>query len=155
MGDHSVPSRDSGGEFLFQRLREEVARAARHDLPLALMVFHVQAPGVAASAGRPLLRATTLLARAMVRESDVVAPLDGQHFGVVANTTREGAAHLAEAVAHELEAFEFTCGGRRVGIEVTYGLSSLDGPKTPQTILEEARAAVALGAPRPQLQGRS
>jgi GGDEF domain-containing protein len=142
------------GDFLFERLREEAARAARHRLPLALVVFNLDVPGASGPALDALTRAAVLLARSMVRHSDVVASLGYGHFGVVANATEDGAGTLADSVTRELQAFEFTCADSQLRIQVRYGLSCLRDGKTPRDLFDEARAALEIQSPAPEFQGQ-
>jgi len=145
-----------GGDFLFERLREEVARAQRHRLPLACLLFRVTAGAdVDDATAQRLTHAASLLTRHLVRGSDVVALLGYGRFGVLANTTQDGALALAEALSRELLSFEFTHQGRHLDLELSYGASQLDDGKTPLGLLEEARAALdERGAVR-QAQGQS
>jgi len=130
---------------LFERLKQEVARSSRHGFPLSLMVFQVGVQGMPSLTVDALTRAAVLMARAMVRDSDIVASLGYGHFGVVANATNDGAGTLAESLARELEAFEFTCGDRPLSVQVRYGLSCLSDGKTPESLLDEARAGLHAG----------
>ncbi len=131
-----------GGRALSGRLGEEVSRAARHGLPLTLLMFHVQAPPEAQTSLDELTRAAVVLTRAVVRKSDVVGPLGCGEFGVVANATPEGARRLGESLVRQLQAFEFTCGGRPVTLRVRYAASSLSEPKTADDLVNEARATL-------------
>ncbi|HPD14310.1 MAG TPA: hypothetical protein PLE19_05140 [Planctomycetota bacterium] len=134
------------GPPLRTRLREEVCRAERHALPLTLVLFRVAPRGNCPGAPDDLIRAAVALTRAVVRRSDVVGPLDGSRFGVVANTTAEGAGCMAAALARHLEAFEFGGPGGPVTLEVSYSLCSLDGAKTADGLFDEAHA----GLPEPR-----
>jgi len=135
------------GGYLFDRLKEEISRSTRHDLPLALMLFRVSADGTSPSAVDALTRAAVLLARHFVRDSDVVAWLGSGHFGVLANTPPRGAETLAASLAQELRAFEFTCADRALALQVSYGVSCLGERRTPGELLDEARAALDLARP--------
>jgi PleD family two-component response regulator len=107
------------------------------------VLFQVRVPGAidGATADR-VGHVATVLARHMVRDSDVVADLGCGHFGVVANATGEGARTLAGLLARELCAFDYTDHGRRVEIVLASGVASLENGKTPRDLLEEARAAL-------------
>ena len=144
------------GRFLFERLREEVARASRFGLPLACVLFRVRGPRGTDDALRDrLARAGAVVSRRMVRDSDVVAFLGDGQFGVLANASREGARTLAHAVARELEGLEFTHEGRGLKLEVDFGISTLGDGKTAQSLLEEARAALDLPYATHQVSGYS
>ena len=145
-----------GGDFLYERLAEEVARASRHGLPLACVVFRVSEVGTAGlGADAGLVHAATVLARRVVRVSDVVAPFGQGQFAVVANTASEGAGVLASSVVAEVQALEFVQEGRHVRVSVTYGTACLSGEQRPHELLEEARAALELQAAAHQIQGQS
>jgi len=147
-------AQSGNGDFLFARLTEEVSRAARHDLPLSLMLFSVRMADASNLGLDVLTRAAVLLTRSIVRDSDVVASVGYGHFAVVANAAREGATVVAESVARELQAFEFTCGDRQLAVEVRYGVASLDGKKTAHDLFDEARAELELQCPSPEFQGQ-
>ncbi|MFW6163883.1 MAG: GGDEF domain-containing protein [Planctomycetota bacterium] len=145
MSDPARPESMSGGSLLYRRLDEEVARAARHGLPLCCVVFRMDGGAVLDdAAAQRLTRAATLLARRICRQSDVVAAMGPGCFGVVANASGQGARVLARSVAAELDALDFLLEGQRVPIEVRYGLSCLSEPMTAREMLEEARAALDL-----------
>ncbi|MFW6107259.1 MAG: GGDEF domain-containing protein [bacterium] len=146
-------SREGGvgsGSFLLERLGEEVARAARHRLPLSCVLFRVRAHD--GRSGDRATHAATLLARLMVRDDDVVAELGCGHFGIVANSTGDGARILAEVLIRELQAFEFTDRGQQVALEVAFGVSEHEDGKSPAVLLEEARAALDQQKRSPELQ---
>jgi PleD family two-component response regulator len=147
MSTRTGGARVSGADFLLDRLREEVARATRHNLPLACVLFRVKPrdEGEDASQCERLAHAATVLARCLVRHSDIVASLGCGRFGVVANTTHDGARILADALARDLEDFEFLQQGERLAFELTYGISCLGNGKTPLSLLEEARQALGKG----------
>ena len=156
MTDPSNPSGVGGGSVLYQRLCEEVARSARCGLPLCCVVFEVRASAALPdSPSRRLTRAATLLARRILRQSDVVGWLGPSSFGVVANASGEGARVLAESVASELEALDLRHGGEPVPVEVCFGVSCLEEAKSAREMLEEARAALQLHVPAAGIQGHS
>ncbi len=130
-------------EFLAGRLREEVSRAARHRLPLALLVFDFGASGEGAKSLEQVTRAAALLARAVVRRDDVVGLLGAGAFAVVANATPEGAGTLAAHLARHIEAVEFTGAAGPVPVELRYTLACLSGSGTADDLLKQAGAARA------------
>ena len=87
-----------------------------------------------------------LLARAMVRRSDVVEHLGAGEFGVVANTSPEGAGVLAQSLQKHLEALDFAAGERVLGLQLRYALSSLRDGKRAEDLLHEARAMLSTDA---------
>ena len=131
-----------GRTTLSGRLREEVCRAARHRLPLALLMFHVEAPPESSEARGALTRAAVTFTRAVVRKSDVVESLGAGRFGVVANAPCEGANALGESLVRLLSAFEFCGADGPLTLQVRYAHSSLGGTKTAEDLLREARAGL-------------
>jgi GGDEF domain-containing protein len=102
-----------------------------------------------------LTRAAALLARRIVRGSDVVGLLSDCSFGIVANAAGDGAQALAQSLATELGGLAFQHEGEHIPVEVCYGVACLDGPKTARELLEEARAALQLRVSVPGIQGHS
>jgi len=138
------PSSDEplGDAGLPARLREEVSRAVRHRLPLSLLVFRVEPPCEAPEARGELARAAALLARGIVRRSDVVGLLGCGQFGVVANAPSEGASALGEMLVRQLSAFLFRCTSGPVTLRLRCGHSSLGEARTAEDLLRAARAAL-------------
>lgn len=131
------------GDYLLERLHEEVSRAARYGIPLACLLFRVRAPAEPdlATVDR-LAHAASLLARRMVRDSDVVAALGSGCFGVLANTTDEGARKLADALAGVLRGFDFVQSGEHVDVDLAVGIACLGKGMAPAGLFEEARVAL-------------
>ena len=154
MTDQSRPVRARGGNFLYERLAEEVARSSRYRLPLCCVVFRVSGPRGSEAGGERLCRAGVLLARRIVRNSDVVGVLGPGCFGVVANASGEGARTLAKSVATELRALDFVHEGTALSVEVRYGIACYHDAKTPREMLEEARAALQLHVPAQEIRGQ-
>lgn len=125
---------------LLERLAEEVNRASRHGLPLALVVFRVNAAAAGSPPDAALRRAAMLVSRAVMRRSDVIGPLGTDEFGVVANATREGASILAASLQEHLEALEFALGGRPLELGLSWALACLSEGKRAEDLLAEARA---------------
>ncbi|MBM4032584.1 MAG: diguanylate cyclase [Planctomycetes bacterium] len=142
MREESTEARPVDPEFLPERLREEVSRAARHRLPLALLVFDLDTPSESRESLDALTRAAMLLARCVVRRSDVVGPLGSGRFGVVANATPEGADALARCLVSQLQGFEFTAADRPVPMGLRFALSCHGAAKTAGDLLAEAHAAL-------------
>jgi len=134
-------------ELLPERLREEVCRAVRHRLPLAVVMFHLNECREVEPTLDALTRAAARLTRAVVRGSDIVGLLGRGEFAVVANTTPEGAGTLAEHVVRHLQAFEFTCADGPAPVRLRYALSQLSDCKTADDLLAEARAALGPAPP--------
>jgi GGDEF domain-containing protein len=114
----------------------------------------VDSPGLLdVETGEHLARAATLLARHVLRDSDVVAELGSGHFGIVANATEDGARSLADMLIEQLRGFDFTLEGDRLEVSLAFGISMYDEEKTAHGLLEEARAALRSRDSRRELQG--
>ncbi len=142
VNDPWAQTRADEPQALRTRLREEVCRAERHALPLTLVLFRVAPRNASVGPLEDLTRAAVALTRAVVRRSDVVKPLGADRFGVVANAAADGAARMAEALARQLQAFEFGCAGGPVTLEVSYSLSSLGEATTAEGLLDQAHAGL-------------
>ena len=127
------------------RLGEEVERSRRHGLPLALVFLRIEVPGTAGPVPDALTEALALLSRAVVRDSDTVLPLDGGRLALLASASPEGAAETARTVARELEAFQFTCGGRELDLRVRFALASLGDGMGPGELVRAAAEALECG----------
>ena len=127
------------------RLGEEVERSRRHRLPLALVFLRIEVPGTACPVPGALTEALALLSRAVVRDSDTVLPLANGRLAVVANASPEGAAEMARVLASELEAFQFTCGDRRLDLRVRFAVASLVDGMGPGELVRAAAEALECG----------
>jgi GGDEF domain-containing protein len=131
------------GDYLLDRLREEVSRATRHRIPLACLLFRVQSACTDdLTTTERLAHAASLLARLMVRDSDIVGALGSGCFGVLANASDEGARTLADALAADVRGFDFVQTGRHLDCDVAYGIACLGDGMTAPRLLEDARAAL-------------
>jgi diguanylate cyclase (GGDEF)-like protein len=89
-------------------LQQEVARAARFDQPLALVLFDLDYfkqinDQYGHQMGDEVLRATAAVIRGRVRETDLPARVGGEEFGVIlSGTDVQGAAALAENLRIDL-----------------------------------------------------
>ena len=61
---------------------------------------------------------------------------------MLANTTGEGAAKLAETLTGELRGFDFIQSGQHVEIDLAYGVACLANGMDAEGLFEEARAAL-------------
>ena len=125
------------------RLAEEAARSRRHGLPLGAVALDLDHFGALNSRygktiGDAVLAETALLLKLQVRESDVVARLEGDRFVVILPETDSGAAlRCAERLQRSIEEHRFARVGRlsasagvasgpRDGIEAVELMSQLD-----------------------------
>jgi len=140
---------------VFQRLVEEVARASRHNVPLSCVVFQVGEWGsLDPVADKDMMHAALVLARRVVRVSDVVGECGDGRFAVVANSDAEGAAVLASSVAGEIQSLEFVGQGGHVRVQVCHGAACYDGEKTAQILFDEASAALELHVAAQRVMGQ-
>src|SRR5207237_2583695 len=85
-----------------EALRQEVARSARLDTPLALVLFDLDHfkqinDRCGHQAGDDVLRSAADAIRARVRETDLAARIGGEEFALILpGTDRQGAVSLAE-----------------------------------------------------------
>lgn len=133
--------------FLEQRLAEEVDRSRRHHLPLTLIVLEIELPEARGSVPDVLRNAMVLLARAVVGDGDLVAPFGPGRLAVATHASAQRAAELADALASELQAFDFTCGGRAFELAVRSGLACLGERMRPRDLMGAAANALATTPP--------
>lgn len=97
-------------------LHQEVARAARFDQPLALVLFDLDYfkqinDQYGHQVGDEVLRATAAVIRGRVRETDLPARVGGEEFGVIlSGTDVQGATALAENLRIDLTQLVDTLG---------------------------------------------
>jgi diguanylate cyclase (GGDEF)-like protein len=90
-----------------------------------------------------------------VRESDVVGRLGGDEFGVILANADEAAARTkAEQLAHAISSNPIDHNGKKISIEITFGVYSLQADDDASTMLEHADRAMYARKPR-ESQGTS
>jgi len=95
-----------------ERLRHEFALAARHNLPLSLMMLDVDHfkgfnDAYGHTEGDAMLRAIAAVIRKDVRSTDMVARYGGEEFAVILPSTGREEAHLmAERICRAVEAMD-------------------------------------------------
>lgn len=138
-----------GNRRLFdQRLREELARAARRKTPLSLMILDIDRfkrvnDTFGHVRGDFVLRTIAEIARDSFREGDVVCRYGGEEIAVIAPETQSGEAHsLAERVRERIEQTEIPLDGTPWKLTVSVGVAeSLPGEK-PDAITDRADEAL-------------
>jgi diguanylate cyclase (GGDEF)-like protein len=119
------------------RLGEELSRARRHGLPLGVLLVdidHFAALGerYGHEVAHAVLAEAALLLRLLVRDSDVLARLPGDHFAVILPETDASAAQrCAERLRRALEEHRFARVGR-----VSASAAAASGPRDGMEPLE-------------------
>ncbi len=91
-----------------QRLQTEEARAKRFGSPVSVLILDIDGlkelnDEEGHSAGDDLLKRTAQILKTSVRQSDLVARIGGDEFGILAfECDRCAASHLAQKIAHQL-----------------------------------------------------
>jgi diguanylate cyclase (GGDEF)-like protein len=116
---------------LQQRLEEEMARARRHEAPLAVVMLDLDHfKRINDTYGHPVgdavLRASGALLRSLARESDVVGRYGGEEFAaILIETDAEGARRFAERFRAALAALDAVeVAGRPVRATVSVGVAA-------------------------------
>lgn len=130
------------------RLAEELSRARRHAVPVSVIVLDVdRLAEINTRYGRPagdaVLAETALVLKLVLRESDIVARMEGDSFGLLLpETDRDSALRCAERVRRALEEHRFARVGR---ISASAGVAACppDGVENVE-LLEAAEKAVTL-----------
>ena len=101
-----------------ERLGESLSHARRHGLPLGLVMVDLDHFGalnrrLGRAAGDAVLREAALLLKLTLRESDILARLGGDAFGVILPETDAGpAARCADRLRRAIEEHRFSRAGR-------------------------------------------
>lgn len=126
-------------------LRESFQLSRRYTHPAALVLLDIDHfksynDAFGHSAGDALLKSLSVILSSLVRETDLVARLGGEEFGIVLpETDVAGARKLAERVRAEVE--QATQFRRRVTVSV--GVSTLaDAMQVPSDLIEDCDAAL-------------
>jgi diguanylate cyclase (GGDEF)-like protein len=117
-----LPGRDAltglpDGPAFAARITEELARARRHALPASVVVIDIDRLGAVnerfgRETGDAVLAETALVLKLALRESDIVARLGGDDFGLLLpETDRESALRCADRVRRALEEHRFDRAG--------------------------------------------
>jgi diguanylate cyclase (GGDEF)-like protein len=138
--------------YLDRRLDEEVARARRYGLPLAVLMIDIDHfkqvnDRHGHQAGDQVLIAVAQLLAGGLRESDVLSRYGGEEFLIISpQTRRSGAAGLAERLrkrieSHGINVIDEAGGTREIRVTVSIGVSALDdGTDRSEKIVQAADA---------------
>ena len=149
----TLPGRDSltglpDSRALQTRLGEELARATRHGVPVSMVVLDIDhLAGVNTRYGREagdrVLTETALVLKLQLRETDVVARLEGDSFGMLLpETDRDSALRCADRVRRALEEHRFARIGH-ISSSAGVAASPADGVQAVE-LMESAERALGL-----------
>jgi len=130
------------------RFGEEIARAQRHRVPVSVIVLDLdRIAGLneryGRAAGDGALAETALVLKLVLRETDLVARLDGDAFGILLpETDRASALRCADRVRRALEEHRFARVGR-LSASAGVAATPADGIEAVE-LMESAERALAL-----------
>lgn len=99
--------------FFRMRIKEEIARARRSDLPISLLIMDVDNfknynDTLGHPAGDKVLRQVSAILKSTVRDNDIVARYGGEEFAVLLpSADKHGACALAERIRSKIEMTQF------------------------------------------------
>ncbi len=130
---------------LLEFLDHELARSARHHLPLSLVRFDIDCfkavNELGHLAGNHTLRELASLAKDAVRKEEMFARYGGEEFVVVLPETNwDGGLQMAERLRHLVEAHDFQYEERDYKITISLGLIATEGDEafTPNDLIKQA-----------------
>ena len=117
--------------YLQVRIKEELARARRHGMPLSCLMLDIDHfkrvnDGHGHSAGDRVLREIAQRIELQVRATDVAARYGGEEFTILLpDTSADSAALLAERIRREVAATPFDLGnGQSITVTASIGIAS-------------------------------
>jgi diguanylate cyclase (GGDEF)-like protein len=134
-----------------EEAQREFARAARHERPLAIVLFDLDHfknvnDSYGHLCGDFVLKQVAMLAGELLRPEQVFARVGGEEFAILCpETNLDGAMQLAEKLRARIEAFEFHYAGFGVPVTCSFGVAELRaGMSGPQSLYEAADRALYL-----------
>ncbi|MBT8106978.1 MAG: GGDEF domain-containing protein [Gammaproteobacteria bacterium] len=128
--------------FGLTRLREEFARAKRHELPLGVIMFDIDHfkrinDSHGHLIGDRVLANVAKLAKENLREGDVLVRYGGEEFlCILPSASIEGAAVVCERIRHAIEGMTVRDRGQTINCTVSLGFASTEGcPAEDETAL--------------------
>lgn len=124
-----------------QKLKDELLRAGRSQMPTALVMcdidhFKVYNDTYGHQAGDELLRTVARLLTSHTRPVDVVARYGGEEFALILpNTVRDLALQAAERIRQAVASEPFVFQGRRTKVTMSFGVAVFPQDATTQTQL--------------------
>ena len=134
----------------FELLENHVALAERHDLSLTLICLDLDFfkrinDGAGHAAGDKVLCKVATILGDELRQEDIVARLGGDEFAVqLVMTDEDTASEIAERLRYRIENTTFEEIDEEVRISCSMGLASHHRGGSPQTLYQEADAAMYL-----------
>jgi two-component system, cell cycle response regulator len=122
--------------YLFEFVERELARSARHQRPLALVMFDIdQFKAINDAhghlAGDAVLQALAGSLRCEIRRDELLARYGGDEFTLVSpETDLEGAVHAAERLRELVAAQPVEFDGRYLPVTISLGATATDGSET-------------------------
>ena len=129
-----------------RELSRVMSYVERYETPSSLVHFDVNSfkeinDTYGHAAGDEALHVVSNIFLQSIRESDVVGRLGGDEFGIIlAHTDRAGAIEKAEALVESMRRAPFTWAGKRIQLEVAYGIYTFQAG--------EDRTSAGRGRPR-------
>jgi diguanylate cyclase (GGDEF)-like protein len=134
-----------------EELQRELARAARHQRPLSLIIFDLDEfktinDTYGHLCGDFILKQIASLARELVRPEQVLARVGGDEFVILApETGSEGAESLASKLRDKIAGYEHRYGDIRINVGCSVGVAELTREMaTPQDLYQAADEALLL-----------
>jgi len=134
-----------------EELQRELARAARHQRPLSLIIFDLDEfkainDTYGHLCGDFILKQIASLARDLVRPEQVLARVGGDEFVILApETGSEGAESLASKLRDKIAGYEHRYGDIRINVGCSVGVAELSREMTtPQDLYQAADEALLL-----------
>jgi diguanylate cyclase (GGDEF)-like protein len=123
--------------YLLEFLGRELARAGRHQRPLALLLFDIDRfkginDGHGHLAGDYVLSDLAAIVRPVIRTEELFARYGGEEFAVVLpECTAEAAAVVAERIRALVESHPFRFQGNALRVTISVGVAVADGGEPP------------------------
>ncbi len=132
--------------YLMDYLQREIDRSARHNRPLAVILFDIDHfksinDTMGHLAGDLTLRELGRCLRSEICKDDMLARYGGEEFAaILTETDQAAAAELAERLRRTVEAHPFTFEGRRYEVTISLGVTAVQGneQQPPQELIRRA-----------------
>ena len=128
----------------------QLSGAARHGFPFWVVMADLDSfksvnDTYGHEAGDVVLKKFADLLRANTRASNICGRIGGEEFVVVlTHVQKPNIQIVVDRIRHQLEAQEFTFGGRKLGVTASFGISGFQGGEAPKfdQLIREADAAL-------------